>query len=102
MKGAGSVKERRLSAFCWTLRHGNAGRDWLVAGGLLPVAGSCDAPSTGSSTNTNLVAKSIATGYAHACTVLCNGSVQCWGDSTGSELGDGTTTDSSVPVTVIF
>jgi len=36
----------------------------------------------------------------HTCVVLNDGTLQCWGDNSYGELGNGTTTDSSVPVTV--
>ncbi len=42
----------------------------------------------------------IAVGAGHACAVLKNGSVQCWGRNESGELGDGTTNASSEPVTV--
>ncbi|MFM2079243.1 MAG: hypothetical protein RJA49_3133, partial [Actinomycetota bacterium] len=37
---------------------------------------------------------------AHACAVLADHSVQCWGANDHGELGDGTTTDSNSPVAV--
>ncbi len=45
------------------------------------------------------VVTAVATGYDFACAIL-NGGVQCWGGNAHGELGDGTTTSSSVPVQV--
>jgi alpha-tubulin suppressor-like RCC1 family protein len=42
----------------------------------------------------------IATGETHACAVLIDGTVKCWGNNSNGQLGDGTTTSSLVPVTV--
>jgi alpha-tubulin suppressor-like RCC1 family protein len=42
---------------------------------------------------------SVSIGSAHACVVAASGAVQCWGDSTYGELGNGTFTGSTVPVT---
>lgn len=41
------------------------------------------------------------TGYVqHACAMLDDGSVYCWGGNHGGQLGDGTTTDRTTPVQV--
>ncbi|APV50551.1 hypothetical protein BWI17_13150 [Betaproteobacteria bacterium GR16-43] len=42
----------------------------------------------------------ITSGARHACAVLTNGNVRCWGDNSRGQLGNGTTTQSLVPVTV--
>ncbi len=42
----------------------------------------------------------VATGGAHSCASLSDGSLQCWGYNQTGQLGDGTTTDSSIPVPV--
>ena len=42
----------------------------------------------------------VASGYHHSCAALSDGGVRCWGDNSGGQLGDGTTTSSLVPVTV--
>ena len=36
--------------------------------------------------------------YLSFCAVLTSGAVDCWGDNTFGELGNGSTTDSDVPV----
>lgn len=46
-------------------------------------------------------AKQSAIGYNHACAILQNGSVSCWGDNNNGQLGDGTQTTrlQATPVT---
>ena len=52
-------------------------------------------------TVTNLSgAVSLALGESHACALLSNGTVKCWGDNTYGQLGDGTKTNRTIPVTV--
>ena len=43
---------------------------------------------------------SLSVGYYHACASLSNGTAHCWGYNSNGQLGDNTTTDSTVPVTV--
>lgn len=43
-------------------------------------------------------ARDVAVGLAHACALLTDGSVRCWGANGSGQLGDGTTTDRLTPV----
>ena len=64
---------------------------------------SCDAnPSVWCSTTPiNAIgigtATSVAVGRNHSCALLSNGSVQCWGDNSVGQLGDGSTIASAAP-----
>ena len=41
---------------------------------------------------------SFAAGYQHACALASDEEVYCWGQNTDGQLGDGTNTDSNIPV----
>jgi len=45
--------------------------------------------------------REIAAGGAHMCARLGDDTVRCWGDNSLGQLGDGSTTSSTAPVTVI-
>jgi alpha-tubulin suppressor-like RCC1 family protein len=49
---------------------------------------------------TTVKATAISTGIVSACAVLSDHTARCWGWNRSGELGNGTTTDSSIPVTV--
>jgi alpha-tubulin suppressor-like RCC1 family protein len=42
----------------------------------------------------------MAVGAYHSCALMRRGDVQCWGQNSYGQLGDGTTTDSTVPIHV--
>jgi alpha-tubulin suppressor-like RCC1 family protein len=46
-------------------------------------------------------AVSVSAGEYHSCATLQNGTAQCWGAAAFGQIGNGTTADTSVPVTVI-
>jgi alpha-tubulin suppressor-like RCC1 family protein len=46
----------------------------------------------------NSFAVEIGTGYMHTCALFADDSIMCWGDNEYGQLGDGTSTDSLVPV----
>ena len=44
--------------------------------------------------------QTVAAGYSHTCTVTDSGGALCWGFNGYGQVGDGTTTDRSVPIAV--
>jgi alpha-tubulin suppressor-like RCC1 family protein len=84
----------------------------VLAGGTVQCWGYNAEGQLGNGTTTNssvpitvpgITADSVVLGDAcqQTCALLTDGTVQCWGDNSQGELGNGTTTNSAVPVTVV-
>jgi alpha-tubulin suppressor-like RCC1 family protein len=78
---------------CWgDDGFGQLGDDTDLAGKNVPTA--VFGPLTGIG--------AIGSRYDHTCSVTTTGSALCWGPNSDGQLGDGTTTDSPIPVSVVF
>jgi alpha-tubulin suppressor-like RCC1 family protein len=87
-------------AWCW------GSNEFGQLGG--PSAERCASPTTTFDCSSRPVAvsgnhkfTSIAVGIMHVCGLTLEGNVLCWGQNDANQLGDGTTTDSPVPVLVV-
>ncbi|MBY0399307.1 hypothetical protein K2X89_03360, partial [Myxococcota bacterium] len=70
---------------------------------ILPLGGTLALTTTGrftDGTTRRLSHATIAVGGHHACVLEPNGEIRCWGRGGSGQLGNGTSADSSVPVTV--
>ena len=80
-------------AFCWGSNgHGQLGNN-TTTNSRVPVAVSTSGPLS------NRTVTHIASGRYHTCAVA-DGQAFCWGDNSNGQLGNGTTTESWVPVVV--
>jgi alpha-tubulin suppressor-like RCC1 family protein len=98
MSGAGSdicALGTDANAYCWGFdSHGQLGGGVTGSNGLEPGA------VTTSGVLSGIALASITVGYDHACAVSSTGGTYCWGLNSLGELGNNSTTDSSVPVAV--
>jgi alpha-tubulin suppressor-like RCC1 family protein len=76
---------------CWG--EGGAGR--------LGNGNTSDNQDTPVSVSNISTATAISAGFRHTCAVLENKSIQCWGNGSWSELGNGSTSNQSTPVYVV-
>jgi len=79
------------SAYCWGWNPQGQLGDGTTTDSSTPVTVSLPSGRT---------AVSVSARGWHSCAVLDDASVYCWGRNSDGQLGDGTTTDSSTPVTV--
>ena len=69
------------------------------SGGTVAASGSANDSSAPDDASTGITVTPVAAAVRHACAIR-NGAVYCWGDNLSGQLGDGTTTQSSVAVQV--
>ena len=103
---SGSLAERAASIFA----NGNGFNCWVDSGAARCI-GVNSVGQLGDSTTVNRTAAvtvsglssgvvSITAGDSHACALTSSGAVKCWGSNTRGQIGDGSTSNSLVPVQV--
>ncbi len=81
------------TARCWGANNnGELGNGTISGSSTTPIVVGGDTPLS------NVVA--ISVGDYHTCAVLADATARCWGSNTLGQLGDGTTTASTLPVSV--
>lgn len=104
--GDGSPEATEPDGFHGAASAFAVGRGFVCAAFVEPKAVRCSgADDRGQSAGKQPVAvgaavAGVTAGERHACVVLQDGSIQCWGANDRGQLGDGTTTDSRVPALV--
>lgn len=93
----GCVLREGGSVWCW---GGNGCDAWLLEGAI-PNDCTWEEPLDPVEVELGVAATQIAVGGAHACALLVDGSVWCWGLNFGGQLGNGTRVDSATPVQVL-
>ncbi len=83
------------TARCWGRNTEGRLGDGTTTPSSLPVT----VVDTGVGTTLSGITQVFA-GYEHACAVVADTTARCWGNNGAGRLGDGTTTNRSVPVTV--
>jgi len=82
------------TAFCWgNNQYGNVGNNTTTVA-------SVPTPVHTGGVLANKVLKSVSVGQQHSCAVDIAGAMYCWGLNTDGQLGNNSTTNSSVPVAV--
>jgi len=81
-------------AYCWGSNSNGQLGNGGTAQSTTPVLVSQGAVPSG------VTLSSISTGNTHTCAIASNGTIYCWGYNNYGQLGDGSTTQSTIPVAV--
>ena len=88
-------------AYCWGDNYAGELGDSTITGPETCYAGAWIACSTTPvAVAGELTFTMVSAGLGHACGITTEGAAYCWGRNDEGELGDGTTTNSSIPVKV--